>query len=140
MSNTDFLAFLVDETLKLQKNGEVELSSLELKLKDYGLNFFKGVFIPQLQVLRFNTSFGQLDVPINWSIFSHASQDTGHTILDHVNDTDHFFTVIKNSWNNAFEKILVTHDDGFCYLVGLKAGEDSHLHDLLNPQVWLKAA
>ena len=140
MGNSDFLAFLVEETMKLQKNGEVELSSLELKLKDYGLPFFKGEFIPQFKILRFHTSFGQLDVPINWSIFSHASQDSGHTVLDEKNDTDHFFTVIRSAWNTSFEKILVTHDDGFCYLVGLKAGDETHLHDLTNPQQWLKSA
>jgi hypothetical protein len=70
MSSKDFVSFLVDETLKLQKSGEVELSSLELKLTDYGLDFLKGEFIPQTQILRFKTPFGNLDVPINWSIFS----------------------------------------------------------------------
>jgi hypothetical protein len=30
------------------------------------------------------------------------------------------------------------HADGFCYIVGLKSGDETHLHDLLNPQEWLK--
>ena len=54
MSSKDFVTFLVDETFKLQKTGEVELSRLELKLKDYDLNFLKGEFIPQIQILRYS--------------------------------------------------------------------------------------
>ncbi|HXH75289.1 MAG TPA: hypothetical protein VNJ08_10010 [Bacteriovoracaceae bacterium] len=130
----DFLSFLVDETLKLQKSGEVELSSLEQKLNDYSLNFLRGEFIPQTQMLRFETSFGKLDVPINWSLFDAEK----HTLLNSENDVDQFLTVLKTAWDPSFEKVLVTHADGFCYMVGLKAGEDSYLHDLLNPQEWLK--
>ena len=140
MGEKDFVSFLVDETLKLQKSGEVELSSLELKLKDYDLDFLKGEFIPQSQVLRFNTSFGVLDIPVNWSVFSIENSLAEYTLLDEKQDTDFFFTVIKHAWNRPLEKLLITHDDGFCYLVGLKLGEDVHLHDLLNPQEWLKAA
>ncbi len=138
MAEVDFLSFLVDETLKLQKRGESKLSSLEQKINDYGLSFLKGEFIPQSQVLRFKTSFGDLDIPINWSIFS---IDNAHgALLDQGNDEEHFFEVIRMAWNKPFEQLLITHADGFCYLVGLKAGEESHLHDLLNPQEWLKTA
>lgn len=138
MAETDFLSFLVDETLKLQESGEAKLSSLELKLKDYDLSYFKGAFIPQSQVLRFKTDFGVIDVPVNWSVFS--PYFTEGVILSEEQDADHLFKIFKSVWSPAFTKILVTHADGFCYLVGLKAHEEVHLHDLLNPQEWLKAA
>ena len=140
MSSKDFVSFLVDETLKLQKSGEGELSSLELKLTDYGLNFLKGEFIPQTQILRFQTPFGNLDVPVNWSIFSVENSHAQFTLLDEKNDVDNFFMIIKSAWAQSIEKLLITHDDGFCYIIGLKQGEEAHLHDLLNPQVWLKTA
>jgi hypothetical protein len=132
----DFVTFLVDETLKLQKSGEFELSSFELKLTDYGLDFLRGQFLPQLQVLHFATPFGDLDVPINWSVFS----STDHTLFEATNDPEKIFAIIKTAWNKPLEKLLIIHADGFCYLVGLKAGEVVHLHDLLNPQEWLKSA
>jgi hypothetical protein len=140
MSNKDFVSFLVDETLRLQKSGEVKLSSLELKLRDYDLSFLKGEFIPQAQILRFSTPFGPLDVPVNWSVFSMENSLAQYTLLDEKNDVDSFFKIIKHAWNKPIEKLLITHDDGFCFIVGLKKGEVNHLRDLLNPQVWLKSA
>jgi hypothetical protein len=137
MGETDFLSFLVDETLKLQKTGVAELSTLELKLQDYSMHFLKGEFIPQLQMLRFVTTFGILDIPVNWSVFSIASQDV---VLGQNNDQDHLLEVIKLGWNKKFEKLLITHADGFCYIIGLDAGDEARIHDLLNPQEWLKAA
>lgn len=137
MSENDFLGFLVDETLKLQQKGEMKLSSLELKLNDYALNFIKGEFIPQSQVLRFKSQFGHLDFPVNWSIFK--MEDNPGTVLDKDHDIDFLFSVIRKAWNPEFSKILVINADGFCYLVGLKNGDETHLHDLLNPQEWLKA-
>lgn len=138
MANNDFLTFLVDETLKLQSRGEEKLSSLEQKLSDYGLNAWKGEFIPQSQVLRFRTPLGNLDVPMNWSVFSCIGSD--HRILDKNNDLDNFFTVIKTAWKLPLEKVVIIHADGFCYLVGLTQDQECHLHDLLNPQEWLKTA
>ena len=140
MAEKDFLGFLVDETLKLQKSGECELSSLALKLKDYGLTYLKGEYIPQSQVLRFKATFGNLDIPVNWSVFDSSNSHNDSVVLDEKNDIDHFFSVLKSAWDDRFVKILVTHDAGFCYLVGLKSGEVAHLHDLLNPQEWLKSA
>lgn len=137
---TDFLTFLVDETLKLQKSGEVELSSLELKLKDYGLSFLKGEFIPQSQMLRFKSHFGVLDFPINWSVFAIENTSGKDVILSQDNDPDLLLSVLKTAWNQELERVLIAHADGFCYIVGLKAGEELHLHDLQNPQEWLKAA
>jgi hypothetical protein len=136
----DFFSFLVDETMKLQKSGEVELSSFELKLKDYGLGYLKGEFIPQSQMLRFSTQFGALDIPINWKMFSVDDHHMNHLILDGENDPDQFFSVLTKVWNPKMEKMLITHADGFCYIVGLKAGEDCFLHDLMNPQQWVKTA
>lgn len=138
MAENDFLTFLVDETLKLQKRGEGKLSSLEQKLTDYGLNAWKGEFIPQAQVLRFRTPMGNLDVPMNWSVFSCVGSD--HRVLDKNNDMDNFFSVIKSSWKIPVEKVVIIHADGFCYMVGLTQDQEGHLHDLLNPQEWLKTA
>jgi hypothetical protein len=140
MREKDFVTFLVDETLNLQKKREVGLLSLESKLNDYRLNFIKGEFIPQSQILRFKAPFGNLDVPINWSVFSVENSTTDHVILDAKNDVDHFFSIIKTAWNSPIHKLLITHADGFCYLVGLKLGEENHLHDLIKPQEWLKSA
>lgn len=140
MAETDFLSFLVDETLKLQKSGEVELSSLELKLNDYKLTFLKGEFIPQSQMLRFNSSFGLIDIPINWSIFSLDATETTDQVISQDNDHDHLLEVMRAAWNKSFSKLLVTHADGFCYIVGLKMGEEFYIHDILNPQELLKAA
>lgn len=140
MAEKDFLSFLVDETLKLQASGEVGLSSLELKLTDYNLSFMKGEFIPQSQMLRFQTPMGELDIPINWSVFSLTDEGEVDHVLSPDNDRDLFFKVLKSAWSQELEKVLVTHSDGFCYIVGLKAGEESHLHDLMNPQEWLSAA
>lgn len=139
MAETDFLTFLVDETLKLQKDGEATLSSFEHKLTDYKMNYLKGEFIPQTQMLRFITNFGVLDVPVNWSVFS-AEAGSGDVVLTSEEDHDHLFAVIKEVWNPSITKMLVTHADGFCYLVGLEAHEEMHLHDLLTPIEWLKAA
>lgn len=140
MAETEFLSFLVDETLKLQKSGEIELSSLELKLKDYNLRFLKGEFIPQSQVLRFITQFGVLDIPINWSVFSLDCSDTNDIIISKDNDKDHLLDIFKMSWSQDLNQLVVTHADGFCYIVGLKSGEEYYIHDILNPQEILRAA
>lgn len=139
MAEMEFLSFLVDETLKLQKSGEVELSSLELKLKDYGLSYLKGEFIPQSQMLRFISPFGILDLPVNWSVFAIENTSGQDIILTEENDPDHLLAVLKPAWNPELSRILIAHSDGFCYIVGLKVGEELHLHDLQNPQEWLKA-
>lgn len=142
MSESEFLSFLVDQTLELQKNGEAELSSYELKLKDYELSFLKGVFVPQLQVLRFNTILGIIDIPVNWSVFNlHSSSEQGlDHVLDETNNHDFLIEVFNIVFRIELNKLLVTHADGFCYIVGLKSGEEYHLHDLLNPQELLQAA
>ncbi|MCM2350207.1 MAG: hypothetical protein NDI69_09300 [Bacteriovoracaceae bacterium] len=136
---TDFISLLVNETLKLQADKAVDLSSLELKLQDYSLAYVRGFFIPQCQILRFKTDIGIIDIPINWSVFS-ADSHQNEVILDAQNDPDHLFEILKTHWNSSMEKMLVTHSDGFCYLIGLKAGEEVHIHDLLNPQEWLNVA
>ena len=138
MAKSEFLTFLVDETLNLQGSGEGNLSSFELKLTDYHLDFLKGEFIPQFQVLRFHTPFGSLDVPMNWKLFSCESED--YQLLDHSNDDEGFYSILKTAWDIPLEKVLILHADGFCYLVGLKAGEEYYLRDLVNPQEWLKSA
>ncbi len=140
MSNSGFLSFLVDETFKLQSSGEVQLSSLEQKLWDYELSFLKGEFLPQTQLLRFQTPFGAMDIPVNWSVFALHDQKFTHIILDSENDVDFLFSIIQTAWSSELKQILITHADGFCYMVGLKSGDEAHLHDLLNPQVLLRSA
>jgi hypothetical protein len=81
---------------------------------------------------------GNMDVPMNWSVFSPVGTD--HRVLDKDNDMDNFFTVVKNAWKIPVEKVVIIHADGFCYLVGLSEEQVCHLHDLLNPQQWLKTA
>jgi hypothetical protein len=124
--------------LKLQKSGEAELSSFEHKLTDYKMNYLKGEFIPQTQMLRFHTHFGVLDMPVNWSVFS-VEAGSGDVVLTEEEDHDHLFQVMKTAWNSSLTKMLVTHADGFCYIVGLEANDEMHLNDLLTPVEWLKA-
>lgn len=141
MAESDFLSFLVDETMKLQSSGEEKLSSLELKLKDYGISYFKGSFIPQTQLLRFQTTFGLIDIPVTWSAFNLQAAGETDVIFSENTDPDHLLKIMKGTWHQDMTKLLITHADGFCYMVGLKAGEENHLHDLLNPQeLLLKAA
>lgn len=137
MSAPDFFTFLVDETLRLQEGGEKKLSRYELKLTDYSLSYLKGEFIPQIQALRFQGDLGVLDIPINWSFFENCSHDV---LLSKEEDHDHFFEVITSAWNPDISKILITHADGFCYLIALKAEEEIHLRDLQNHQEWLEVA
>lgn len=139
MAQTDFLSFLVDETFKLHESGVVESSGLDLKLHDYGLMFLKGEFIPQTQMIRFKSPHGFLDMPINWSVFNPDSglQDV---VLSSENDQDALFSVMKTCWNFSMNKMLVMNDGGFCYLIALRVEDESHLHDLLNPQEWLQKA
>jgi hypothetical protein len=140
MTDKDFVSFLVEETLKLQQSGEGNLSSLDLKLSDYDLSYMKGEFIPQSCMLRFVTPFGLLDIPANWSCFDLECTSHGHVLLDKNNDADHFLEVIKEAWDKTIEMLLIIHSDGFCYLVGLKEGDEGHLHDLVHRQQWLKSA
>jgi hypothetical protein len=140
MASEDFLTFLVDETLKLQKKGLHQLSSLELKLQDYQLDFLRGEFIPQIQVLRFYAQFGCMDIPINWSIFSVENSMAQYTLLSQHQDVDDFFRVISVAWKIPLEQLLITHDNGFCYLVGLRKGDEIHLNDLLRVNDWQCAA
>jgi hypothetical protein len=140
MSNSGFISFLVDETIKLQSSGEYRLSSLEQKLFDYDLKFMKGEFIPQTQVLRFEAECGLIDIPVNWSLFAMGPEPFQDVLLDEDNDPELFFQVMKSAWNFPFERMLISHADGFCYLIALKRGEEAHIHDLLNPQILLKTA
>ena len=71
-------------------------------------------------------------------MFSVENAQSDYTLLDPDTDQDCFFDVLKSAWGIPMEKLLITHADGFCYMVGLKSGDDTHLHDLLNPQEWLK--
>jgi hypothetical protein len=133
MSESDFLTLIVNETFDLQKSGEDNLASLERKIQDYGLMYLRGIFIPQIQVLRFESPMGQLDIPVNWSFFSQAEH-----FLDSQNDPDKLFEILHLSWDQGIHEIYVTHADGYCYIVGLKEGDESHLNDLCKPEISLK--
>lgn len=139
MADTDFISFLVNETLRLQTDERAHLSTLELKLKDYSLSYLRGFFIPQFRMLRFKTEMGTIDIPINWSVFSVGEHQEG-IILDADDDKDALFMIFQKNWQPEMKKLLIAHADGYCYLVGLKVGEEVHLHDLLNPQEWLSVA
>jgi len=131
--SADFLTFLVNETFKHKQAEGTTL--FEQKLNDYGLNYKRGEFIPQLQILRFNTELGLIDCPVNWSLFSIED----HIIIDENKDSDHLFSILNKHW--PMNKLLIAQADGFCFMVFLKKGEDVHLRDLLNPQEFLiKAA
>lgn len=136
MAETEFLSLLVDETLKLHKTEVTELTHLETKLKDYQLQFIRGEFIPQTQMLRFQTSFGVLDVPSNWSLF----MNDDYSVVSSHQDEELFLSVLKNTWNPKFDKLLITHSDGFSYVIGLKSGEEAHLRDLVEQPILLKSA
>lgn len=139
MADSDFISFLVNETLRLQDSHKEHLSSLELKLQDYSLSYIRGFFIPQYRVLRFKAEMGTIDVPINWSVFSVGEHQDG-IILDSEADKDALFEIFQKNWQPEMKKLLIAHAEGYCYLIGLKESEVVHLHDLLNPQEWMSVA
>ena len=74
------------------------------------------------------------------SVFSLENKVSTDQIISTENDKDHLLAVLKGLWSPSVKKLLVTHADGFCYIVGLKAGEEYYIHDILNPQELLKTA
>ncbi len=139
MSN-DFLSFLVNETYKLQSEGENRLHSMENKIQDSGLEFLKGEFIAPISVFRFKSHLGNIDVPVRWDLFDLNQVETGYRILDEQNDQQHFFSVIQAVWKIKVEKILMIQADGYIYLVGLKVGDDNFLRSLINNKEVFRAA
>lgn len=139
MSSNDLVTFLVEETFKLQEASDESISGLEAKIQDYHLNYLKGYFIPQTQMLRFNGPFGCIDIPTNWSHFSIENSLAEYTLMNDHNDADMFFKVIQNAWGIQLKSLVVTHENGFCFIIGLKSGEEVHLRDLLSSEEWLKA-
>lgn len=135
----DLVTFLVEETFKLQEQNTESISSLEAKILDYQLNYLKGFFIPQTQMLRFKTPFGEIDIPTNWSLFSIENSMVDYSLVSEHNDQDEFFHVIQSAWGLPLKSLVITHENGFCFLIGLKSGEEVHLRDLLNDQEWLTA-
>lgn len=133
MKKSNFLNFLVDETFRLQETNHSELSSLEHKLKDYGIHYLRGEFIPQTQLLRFYAPMGILDIPTNWSCFAlEHGQDYTHLRAD--NDPENFLSILKSAWKKDLSSLLITQSQGYCYIIGLGLADEEHFADLINPQ------
>ena len=133
MQKSNFLNFLVDETFRIQEKSHNELWSLERKLNDYRINFLRGEFIPQTQLLRFKTPLGLLDIPINWSCFApEVGRDFTHLRSD--NDPESLLAILKSSWDKNLSSLLITQAQGYCYIIGLSQTDEQHFEDLINPQ------
>lgn len=140
MQRSNFLNFLVDETFRIQEKSYNELWSLERKLVDYRINFLRGEFIPQIQLLRFQTPLGIIDIPVNWSCFA-LEQGQDYTHLRSDNDPERFLAILKSSWDKNLSSLLITHAQGYCYIIGLSEADERHLDDLINPQeIFIKTA
>lgn len=139
MSKPNFLSLLVDETLTLH-DSILSFNDLERKLSDYSISYVRGEFIPQIQMLRFNTPMGLIDVPINWSCFA-LDQGKDYCWVTEKNDSENLLKVMRVSWDAKIKSLLVIQSQGYCYLVGLKEADEYYLRDLVNPQeVLIKAA
>lgn len=140
MSKFNFLTFLVDETFRLNSATHQSLGDLERKLADYGISFLRGQFIPQIQMLRFATPMGQLDIPINWSCFA-LEHGQDFSWVQTTNDNDGLLSIMKASWQSQIKSLLITQSQGYCYIIGLKENDEFYLQDLTNPQeILLKVA
>lgn len=138
MSKSNFLQFLVDETLKL--HSEIHLfSDLERKLNDYDIPFLKGTFIPQIQMLRFEGPMGIIDVPANWYCFHFELNEDYHWIQS-ADDEALLLHVLRKSWSSQIHSLLIMQADGYCYIAGLKESDEFYLQDLVNPQEQLRKA
>lgn len=140
MSKSNFLNFLVDETFRLHESSVQNFCDLERKLKDYSISFMRGEFIPQIQMLRFSTPMGVLDVPVNWSCFN-LEQGEEYKWITSTNDEESLLQVMQHSWDQHLKSLLIIQSQGYCYLVGLKESDEFYLQDLVNPQeILYKAA
>lgn len=140
MSKSNFLSFLVDETFRLQSQNARTFCDLERKLTDYGISFLRGEFIPQIQMLRFNTPMGILDVPINWSSFA-LDEGRDYNWIKNGSDQEELLNVMKASWNPEMKSLLVMQAQGYCYIISLTESDEFYLKDLINPQeILLKSA
>lgn len=140
MNKSNFLNFLVDETFRHNTATQQTLSDLERKITDYSISFLRGEFIPQIQMLRFATPMGRLDIPVNWSCFA-LDQGQDYCWVQTQNDVDGLLTIMKASWNSSIKSLLVTQSQGYCYIIGLKESDELYLQDLTNPQeILLKVA
>lgn len=140
MNKSNFLDFLVDETFRSNTSAKQTLGDLERKLTDYSISFLRGEFIPQIQMLRFATPMGQLDIPVNWSCFA-LDQGQDYCWVQAQNDVDGLLAIMKASWKNTIKSLLITQSQGYCYIIGLKESDEFYLQDLTNPQeILLKVA
>lgn len=140
MSKSNFLNFLVDETLRHHRDDFHAFSDLERKLSDYGISFLRGEFIPQIHMLRFITPMGVIDIPTNWSSFS-LEHGQGYCWVKSDTDGDGLLHILQQAWQPSMKSLLVTHSEGYCYIIGLKESDEYYLEDLVNPQeILLRAA
>jgi hypothetical protein len=128
----NFLDFLVAETYKLQEQGEHKLNSFETLVKDYGLYYIRGEFVPNLSVFRFATPIGNLDAPITWKVFDFENKNTEFILLDNQNDPQKLYSVLKEAIKQEAEKLYLTQSDGFFYLVFIKKTELTLIEYLKN--------
>lgn len=135
MSKSNFLDFLVDETLQPHFPTS-QHCDLERKLHDYGISYIKGEFIPQIQMLRFHTAIGLMDIPINWSYFT-LDHGKDYTWLNESNDEEGLLFILKGQWKKSIKSLLITQAAGHCYIVALQESEEFYLQDLTNLQEML---
>jgi len=132
MSKSNFLNFLVDEAFELHSQVD-SFCDLERKLSDYEILFLRGEFIPQIQMLRFRSHLGPIDIPINWSCFS-LEQGQDYHWIKAGDPEEALLKVMTKKWNPEIKSLLIMQAEGYCYMIGLKETDEFYLKDLVNPQ------
>lgn len=124
MDDKNFYQKLVEETLKHQSTTKNLYSeSLEKKLKHFGLNFMKGMFIPQTGLIRFQTKYGALDIPSNWSHFQQMIDSDSDQMFTLKEDDDHFLDILQHYYDDYFSYVCLTQENGYFYLVMVKKNQ-----------------
>ncbi|MFA5583646.1 MAG: hypothetical protein WDA09_05475 [Bacteriovoracaceae bacterium] len=138
MSKSNFLNFLVEETLKLHSQ-TTSFCDLERKLIDYDILFLRGEFVPQIQMLRFQSHWGMIDIPINWSCFN-LEQGQDYYWVRAGDPEETLLKVMAKKWDSQVNSLLIMQAEGYCYIIGLKESDEFYLRDLINPQEILTKA
>jgi hypothetical protein len=121
MDDKNFYQKLVEETLRHQSTTKhLHSQSLDKKLNHFGLNYLKGMFIPQTGLIRFQTKLGPIDIPSNWSHFKQLVDSESDQMLSLKEDDDHFLDILQHYYEDSFSYIWLTLEEGYCYLVMIK--------------------